>query len=79
MEINAVNIVGDLYKVTKTGLGRCDKLEGHPTWYERTPIIVKNIRDEIIQTEMYILTKEAFDELDKTRIIVLDGDWKKLD
>lgn len=79
MEINAVNIVGDLYKVTKTGLGRCDKLEGHPTWYERTPVVVKNIRNEIIQTEMYILTKEAFDELDKTRIIVLDGDWKKLD
>jgi gamma-glutamylcyclotransferase (GGCT)/AIG2-like uncharacterized protein YtfP len=79
MKFKAVNVVGDLYKVTKTGIGRCDKLEGHPTWYKRTPIIVKNITGEIIQTEMYILTKEAFDGLDKTRIIILDGDWKKMD
>lgn len=76
MEFNSVNIVGDLYKVTKTALDRCDKLEGHPTWYQRTTIAVKNITGEIIQTDMYLLTKEAFDELDKSRIIVLGGDWK---
>lgn len=79
MADKAVNVVGDLYSVNKTGLGRCDKLEGHPTWYERTPIIVKNITGQIIQTEMYLLTKECFNEIDKSKILILKGDWKRMD
>jgi gamma-glutamylaminecyclotransferase len=79
MEHKAVNVVGDLYSVNKTSIGRCDKLEGHPICYKRTPIIIKNITGQIIQTEMYLLTKEYFEELDKTRIIILGGDWKRMD
>ena len=33
-------IVGELYKVSDAGLEACDRLEGHPNFYCRTPITV---------------------------------------
>jgi gamma-glutamylcyclotransferase (GGCT)/AIG2-like uncharacterized protein YtfP len=74
----AVHIVGDLYNVSDTGIKRCDKLEDHPTWYERTKITVKNITGQLIEVEAYILTKKGFDGLIKDKNLILGGDWKKI-
>ena len=76
MASRAVNIVGDVYSVSDTGVKRCDKLEGHPDWYRRTTIPVKNITGQLMEVEAYILTQESFKSLNKDKIIILDGDWK---
>ena len=78
MSDRAVNIVGDLYNVSDTGVKRCDKLEDHPTWYERTTIKVKNISGEEFEVEAYILTKNSFDIVNRDKNIILNGDWKKI-
>lgn len=79
MADKAVNVVGDVYNVDDKGVLRCDKLEGHPTWYERTKIKVKNITEREFEVEAYLLTKDSFDYLDKDRIVFLGGDWKHMD
>uniref|UniRef100_A0A6C0DWC5 Gamma-glutamylcyclotransferase AIG2-like domain-containing protein n=1 Tax=viral metagenome TaxID=1070528 RepID=A0A6C0DWC5_9ZZZZ len=79
MADKAVNIVGDLYNVNELGIKRCDKLEGHPTWYERTKIKVKNITGRLFEVEAYLLTKESFEQLNKDDIVILNGDWKHMD
>jgi gamma-glutamylcyclotransferase (GGCT)/AIG2-like uncharacterized protein YtfP len=78
MENNAVNIIGDVYNIDDTALQRCDKLEGHPIFYERTTIKVKNINDLLFDVDAYLLTKESFESLNKDKIIILTGDWKHL-
>ena len=35
------HVVGELYKVTDSGLEACDRLEGHPRFYCRTPATVE--------------------------------------
>lgn len=79
MADKAVNIVGDLYNVNELGIKRCDKLEGHPTWYVRTKIEVKNITGRLFEVEAYILTQEGFEHLKKDDIVFLNGDWKHMD
>jgi gamma-glutamylcyclotransferase (GGCT)/AIG2-like uncharacterized protein YtfP len=76
MEASAVHVVGDVYLVDKTCIQRCDKLEGHPTLYERTKIEVKNITGRLFEVEAYLLTKDSFDSLAKDKILFLGGDWK---
>jgi gamma-glutamylcyclotransferase (GGCT)/AIG2-like uncharacterized protein YtfP len=78
MEENSVHIVGDVYNIDDIGIKRCDKLEGHPTFYERTKIEVKNINGHIFEVEIYLLTKESFNDLNKDKIIILGGDWKHM-
>ena len=78
MENNAVNIIGDVYNIDDTALQRCDKLEGHPIFYERTRIKVKNINGHLFDVDAYLLTKESFESLNKDKIIILTGDWKHL-
>ena len=79
MEASAVYIVGDVYNIDDIGIKRCDKLEGHPTFYERTKIEVKNINGHIFEVEIYLLTKESFNDLNKDKILFLNGDWKHMD
>ncbi len=79
MEEKAVHVVGDVYLVDETGIQRCDKLEGHPTLYERTKIKVKNISGLLFDVEVYLLTKESFESLNKDKILILGGDWKHMD
>jgi gamma-glutamylcyclotransferase (GGCT)/AIG2-like uncharacterized protein YtfP len=72
----AVNIIGDVYNIDNIGIARCDKLEGHPIWYKRTTILVKNPKNDIYEVQAYLLTKEAFNELNKNKVVFLGGDWK---
>ncbi len=74
MAHKAVNITGDLYNITLTGLKRCDKLEGHPTFYVRTPIEVET-NSGTITVFAYILSKDAINKEKLHHITFLEGDW----
>ena len=74
---NATHIVGDVFHITKEQQGFCDRLEGHPTCYQRTQISF-HVSNAIIPAEAYILTESAFKEMDLTRIVLIkSGDWLK--
>lgn len=79
LEEHAVYITGDLYSVNSEGLELCDRLEGHPTWYQRTKIEVKGENNQIQDVEAYLLTKECVKEINMGRMILLKGDWKRCD
>ena len=46
---------GELYEVAE--IGEVDELEGHPNWYTREEIKVKNKSGNIIQANGYIFHK----------------------
>lgn len=72
----ATQIVGDVYTITNVGLARCDKLEGHPDWYERTVIQIETFSG-IQEAFAYILTKDAFEKEKEYDYHILEtGDWK---
>ena len=74
---NATHIVGDVFQINKEQQECCDRLEGHPTWYERTPIAF-HISNAMIPAEVYILTESAFKEMDLSKCVVIpSGDWLK--
>ena len=63
-------IIGDVYSVTPSGINLCDSLEGHPDWYIRTTIdLIK------YKADVYILTRESFNNMNKENIIILNGNW----
>lgn len=48
------NIIGEVYEVTDDELSSLDRLEGHPNWYYREPINLKNIETgEELEAEIY--------------------------
>lgn len=71
----AVQIIGDIYTVNPKGISRCDHLEGHPTWYCRNTIDVINNKNVIYSAQAYILTKESFNDLARSSLNILKGDW----
>ncbi len=73
----ACKITGDLFNINETALRRCDKLEGHPTWYKRE-LIKLNTSSGIQEAYVYILTKERFDKMDISDYTIFDGDWKTI-
>ncbi len=73
----ACKIIGDLFEVNQTGLGRCDKLEGHPNWYKREKIMLET-SSGLKEAYAYILTEDRFDKMDLDGYTVFDGDWKKI-
>lgn len=73
----ATHVTGDVYSVTQKGIKLCDKLEGHPTWYTRRTIMVKDTEDELFEVQAYILNSKHAAECDFDAFIFLDGDWKK--
>ena len=72
----AVHITGDIYDVNPSGLAQCDKLEGHPRWYVRTPIDVVDTNGNVYMVEAYILSKHSVEVLVNEDITILNGDWK---
>lgn len=77
MAQHACKITGDLFTINDTGLRRCDKLEGHPTWYKRE-LITLNTNSGPKEAYAYILTKERLDKMLSSEhdYIVFEGDWK---
>ena len=74
--VHQTQVTGDLFEVSESALKATDSLEGHPTWYCRTPIqLVKNDGSEI-EAYAYILTQESVDELRGAAYTpVKQGDW----
>lgn len=64
-------ISGEVYDVTDAVLERLDRLEGHPSWYQR-------IRCETTLGEAWIYTmkKETLEKADKT-IVIQSGVWQQ--
>jgi gamma-glutamylaminecyclotransferase len=48
-------ITGELYRVDGETLARLDRLEGHPDWYKREPIVLNNGSE----AEIYVTQDET--------------------
>jgi gamma-glutamylcyclotransferase (GGCT)/AIG2-like uncharacterized protein YtfP len=72
----ATYIYGDVYSVTPRGVALCDKLEGHPDWYTRRSIMVKDADLNMFEAQVYILNSKHAAECDFSAFVFLDGDWK---
>ena len=48
-------IHGEIFEVSDEVLARLDRLEGHPTWYERQPITVTLTDGTTAEVEGYVL------------------------
>lgn len=60
---------GEVYAVDPTVLASVDRLEGHPTFYLRTGIVL----DGGIEVETYLLRAEQVDG----RTVIPGGDWSR--
>lgn len=65
-------IIGEVYSVEDFVLAQLDRLEGHPTFYRRTPIVLQDGRN----VQMYVLDRTWQASAD-ARHVIKSGDWKK--
>lgn len=61
-------VAGEVYEVDAVGLARLDRLEGHPSFYRRTPITLA----DGAQVETYLLTRVQV----AGRPVVAAGSWR---
>lgn len=62
-------VLGEVYEVDAATLARLDRLEGHPRFYERTPIAL----DDGESVEAYVMAPErAWSEQ-----TITNGDWRR--
>lgn len=62
-------VLGEVYEVDAATLARLDRLEGHPRFYQRTPIAL----DDGEPVEAYVMAPErAWSER-----IITNGDWRR--
>ena len=62
------SVVGEVYEVTDECLKALDRLEGHPSFYKRTPVVT----DNGLEVDTYIYQGET-----KHRPLVETGDWPR--
>lgn len=62
-------IVGELYDVDADVLARLDQLEGHPRFYQRTPIVL----DDGSSAETYLMRAERL----AGRAVIESGSWRE--
>jgi gamma-glutamylaminecyclotransferase len=62
-------IVCELYSVDDDTLRDLDRLEGHPSFYTRTPIEVLDESGNTIEAEIYLLARN------RNYPVVASGDW----
>lgn len=48
------DVHGEVYELDEDKVKMLDALEGHPTWYRRTPIVVKTYENEAVFAEAYV-------------------------
>ena len=72
----STQILGEVYEVDDKTLSRLDRLEGHPSFYRRTPIRVTegSNADRWQDVETYLLPT---DWLSTQKTVVESGDWTK--
>ncbi len=68
-EGGGVSVKGEIYEVSPKDLKLIDALEGHPDWYERRPLELK----DGTKVETYIMPKHNV----KDYPIIDSGDWRK--
>lgn len=61
-------VAGEVYEVDVAGLARLDRLEGHPSFYRRTPIALA----DGAEAETYLLTRAQVEG----RPVVASGSWR---
>jgi gamma-glutamylaminecyclotransferase len=59
---------GEIYAVDEATLGRLDRLEGHPTLYQRTQIRL----DGGQEVETYLMDSARM----RGRVVIASGDWR---
>jgi gamma-glutamylaminecyclotransferase len=64
-------IKGELFGVSDKVIESLDHLEGHPTFYCRTPIKVETEIGSVITAEIYILQRTG----SRTARVITDGHW----
>jgi len=69
LEIGNTSITGELYEVSDEILEYCDKIEGHPTFYFRKKILLKN--NQIVWS--YVLDYKTYE----SKPVIVSGVWNK--
>lgn len=67
-------ILGEVYRVSDEGLKHVDALEGHPTFYTRTPIQVEMGGDPI-DAEIYLMVNRGVSRADLARPVNKVLEW----
>jgi gamma-glutamylaminecyclotransferase len=62
-------VIGEIYEVDRAALDRLDRLEGHPSFYERTEIVLEC--GSVVQT--YLLARDRFGNEPR----ILSGSWRE--
>lgn len=58
------HVMGEVYDVTSDVVDNLDRLERHPDWYRRTPIVVNNLDTGArMDVEAYIYQREPVGEI----------------
>lgn len=68
--IGNTSIKGELWAVDD--VSQLDRLEGHPTFYQRTNIVLREFDKPV---EVYILNNKPYTETTKSLQIVASGEW----
>jgi gamma-glutamylcyclotransferase (GGCT)/AIG2-like uncharacterized protein YtfP len=69
LDSGSTAILGELYEVNDETLARLDRLEGHPSFYTRTPIVLAGRR----RAEAYVLPAARA----KGYPVIETGDWRR--
>lgn len=69
----ADKVVVEVFDTPDVDLAKCDRLEGHPTFYERQEVTVLMENGTTLQAQMYLQPQECCNHLD----LVESGDWSK--
>ncbi len=52
VDLPALPVMGEVYEVEDHHIEACDRLEGHPNWYQRKPILAR-VGEEVVGTYIY--------------------------
>lgn len=69
IEVGDTSITGELYEVSDEILEYCDRIEGHPTFYFRKKILLKN--NQIVWS--YVLDYKTYE----SKPVIVSGVWNK--
>lgn len=68
--IGSTAVKGELWAVDN--IAPLDRLEGHPTFYQRTNIVLQGFDKPV---EVYIFNSQSFEETVRTRKVIDSGEW----
>ncbi len=67
----STSVVGEVYEVNAAGLARLDRLEGHPTMYLRTPVVLAG------GTEAFVYVMRERPTWRRNAPTITSGDWRR--